>query len=62
MSLSLNSFEIYFVNDTIKISQNVDKSDYYFHEYECEDNYKLSCCSKENNFCKKIYHVNINDF
>ena len=62
ISISLNNFEIYFKNDIIKISQNIDKFNYYFHEYECEDNYKISCCSRVNDFCKNIIKVNVHNF
>ncbi|MDY3829048.1 MAG: 4'-phosphopantetheinyl transferase superfamily protein [Clostridium sp.] len=58
MSLPLNSFEISITDDDITVSQNLNNSNYYFHEYECVDGYKISVCSHLNTFHNELINVN----
>lgn len=59
LSLPLNEFSIIKSLDNIKVKSKKDK-EFYFKQYNFEEGYKLSVCSKENNFCNTINNLEIN--
>lgn len=60
LSMSLRDFSIIKTSEGIQLKSTKDM-ECYFKQYEIEKGYKLSVCSKKNNFCKSIDYLQLND-
>lgn len=60
LSMSLKDFSIIKTLDGIQLKSTKDMK-YYFKQYSIEEGYKLSVCSKNNNFCKSMDYLELND-
>lgn len=60
LSMPLKDFSIIKTLDSIQLESTKDMK-YYFRQYAIEDGYKLSVCSKKNNFCKSINFLELNN-
>ncbi len=60
LSMPLNEFTIVKSMNDIKVKGTRD-TEFYFRQYNMGEEYKLSVCSKENNFCPVIKNITIKD-
>ncbi|TCL57582.1 4'-phosphopantetheinyl transferase [Kineothrix alysoides] len=59
-SMPLNKFSVVKSEDGFKVKETSD-TEFYFKQYPIDKEYKLSVCSKKNNFCHTIESLTIND-
>jgi 4'-phosphopantetheinyl transferase len=61
LSLSLDSFTLYIVEDHITVYPSYESINYYFRQYHIGKDYKMAVCSKKDKFPHNINYININE-